>query len=1064
MKSLESFKEEPNKKKKNKNKNRNILEEDDEDDLIDRYEVEDKRLTQYNYLLNRKKKKKLPPLFYILIFSILVFLGFFIYFIVMSITKKENYSYELEGIDKPDLSEFKYSTLIFDNKLEVLLVQIGQNDTAGGSIIFDTGYLDPQYEYGDLEIALNSILNKTNISNTTPDLADYLGKFEINVDEYYSFFSFSILNDGFFKFLKTFQKLSYKDKDYNNDIIQHEIGETNRNNRSNFRQLYNRRETFFLQYMIYGCKNLLSENNDTYITSKNVSKINEIIDKILKPNKIKIVLASHYKPSMIKKKFLTYFKNIINQEESLKEENSEYKNFKFSKKKIMLVEQSQHHYIKIVFFIENIGEIDDYENLNKIGYFNLLKYILEQRNEYSLYCHLTELNTELSNFIIKDLSYDYEIILKRKMKFSIKIDLAPSNYPYLDEIIFRAYQYINALKQSIDKNLFDFNKTLNEIDRINKQNFTFTEDVNDIIPFTQKLGIKLCNKRNKNNFFKDNWIDNNITNANILFSQLTPNNSVLILGLNEEVKNKTLKQKSKYQFINYTLLFENKKSINISNNYPRLNYSIIEFDTNFEKNFIDIINIPFKENKYISNLTRPIKVENKDNFKFETEIINKTSLREFRFLRDTRFRLPKVHICLNLLHPYYRPSNNSNETKTSNFSNHCLYFEYIMFLVFIQREIKVKLADAIRAGNKISVGYSQDYIFVDIFAFEDVVKNISEKVKEIIYDKDTYGAIHNNDEILELYTQSALSDYVKVRMDNSNREKFFLYYSLNEKIYNVYEFPREFNKSDDYQKFCNYWSPDSIHNTITNYLIDAQIYGYYTKDKAIEIANLFEENENDEDNFKITLQNAGLSEENLTANEFRNWIFMQNTGILNKQIEIITTSKALNNSKYRYIFWSDYSNVNRVKSSVFFHIIDGLKTIDNYSLNYYVIYYNATYFFMGIGKARGQDFPNDNSTFEHIKEKILEKYISLKSHYNSRLDVVGSRFYYLIKNTITQQYIVPRDMENNALKLLRSDLYAPINIEELNKKAKELKEMDYQELYNHFKDICFKSYIEVYHE
>ena len=55
-------------------------------------------------------------------------------------------------------------------------------------------------------------------------------------------------------------------------------------------------------------------------------------------------------------------------------------------------------------------------------------------------------------------------------------------------------------------------------------------------------------------------------------------------------------------------------------------------------------------------------------------------------------------------------------------------------------------------------------------------------------------------------------------------------------------------------------------------------------------------------------------------------------------------------------------------------------------------------------------------------------------------------------------------MENNAMKLLRSDLYVPFNIEELNKKAKELKEMDYQELYNHFKDICFKSYIEVYHE
>ena len=1058
MKSLESFKEDPNKKKKNKNKNGNILEdEDDIDDLIDRYEVEDKRLTQYNYLLNRKKKKKLPPLFFILIFSILVFLGFFIYFIVMSITKKENYSYKLEGIDKPDLSEFKYTTLIFDNELEVLLVQIGQNDTAGGSIIFDTGYLDAQYEYGDLQIALNSILSKTDISNITPDLDDYLGKFEINVNEYYSFFSFSILNDGFFKFLKTFQKLSYKDNDYS-DIIPHKIGEVNMPNRG---EIYTRRETIILQYMIYGCKNLFSENNDTYITSKNISKINEIIDKILKPNKIKIVLASHYKPSMMKKKFLTYFKNIINQGSS-NEENSQYKNFKLSKKKIVLVEQSQNHYIKIVFFIEKIDENDSQEISKKIGYFNLLKYILEQRNENSLYYHLTELNTESNNFIIKDLSYDYEIILKNKLKFSINIDLAPSNYPYLDEIIFRAYQYINILKQSIDKNVFDFNKAFKEIDKINKQNFTFTEDVNDIIPFTQRLGIKLCNKRNENNFFKENWIDNNITMAKILFNQLTPNNSVLILGLNEEGKNKALNQKSKYQFINYTLLFENKKSLY---NSSRIKYSIIELDTNFEKNFTDIINITFKENKYISNLTRPIKAENKDNFKFASEIISNTSLREFRFLRDTRFRLPKVHVGLNLLHPYYRPSNNSNETKDPEYSNHCLYFEYIMFLVFIQREIKIKLADAIRAGNKISVGYSQDYIFVDIFAFEDVVKNISQKVKEIIYDKDTFVAIHNNnDEILELYFQSALSDYVNARKESIDREKFFLYYSLNENIYKYYDFPPNLNNLVNYQNFCNYSVPELIYNTITNYLIDGQIYGYCTKDKAIEIANLFNESEHDEEKFKTTLQNAGLDKENLTANEFRNWIFMQNTNFYNKQIKTITTNKTLLNSKYRYIFWSDYSNVNRVKSSVFFHIINGLKTIDNFSLNYYFIYYNATYFFMGIRKNSSQTFPNDNSTFDHIKEMILKKYSSLKSHYNSRLDVVGSRFYHLIKNTITQQYILPRDMENNAMKLLRSDLYVPFNIEELDKKAKELKEMDYQELYNHLKDVCFKNYIEAFYE
>ena len=52
-------------------------------------------------------------------------------------------------------------------------------------------------------------------------------------------------------------------------------------------------------------------------------------------------------------------------------------------------------------------------------------------------------------------------------------------------------------------------------------------------------------------------------------------------------------------------------------------------------------------------------------------------------------------------------------------------------------------------------------------------------------------------------------------------------------------------------------------------------------------------------------------------------------------------------------------------------------------------------------------------------------------------------------------------MENNARKLLRSDLYVPYNIEELNNNFKELKKIKYNDLSNIFKNMYFKYHIDV---
>ena len=358
--------------------------EDDEKDLIDRYEVEDNKKSQFDFYLERKKRRALPFLLFIFIISVLIFFIFLLFFIIKSLSIKNNYKYRYDEIEKPKLSQFKYSNLTFDNKLEVLLVQVEENDTAGGSIIFDTGYLDNQYEFGELKIAFFSLINVI-ISKTT-HLSDYLGDTKYEVDQYYSYFSFNILNAGFFEYLEIFKNLNFF---IDEEIIKKQIQEVNNTRATNITD-FEGREKFIFEYKIYGCENILGDNETIHFAYRNVTRIKEIIKKLLQPNRIKIVLASHFKPSLMKKKFLLDFENLIN----AKPNNEKIESFNnidnnFSTKKIIFFRTtsfSEVNYPKISFFIDKEDNEDYYELINNLGYFNYKKYILDETSECSL-CH-----------------------------------------------------------------------------------------------------------------------------------------------------------------------------------------------------------------------------------------------------------------------------------------------------------------------------------------------------------------------------------------------------------------------------------------------------------------------------------------------------------------------------------------------------------------------------------------------------------------------------------------------------------------------------------------------------
>ena len=1036
MKSLESSKDEIIRIS-------NEILDDDENDIMNRYDVEEKRLNQNNFLLIRRmNKKKLPLLFYIYIISVLLFLSFFIYFLVQYINKDENYKYVHDKIIKPPLSKYKYSNLTFDNGLEVLLIQVSENDTAGGSIIFDVGNLDNQYQYKNLDIALSSILNDFNNNNN--DLDDYLGKLQYAVDEYYSYFSFEILNAGFFKYLETFRKLTYFD-DERLKRIQEKVKKANNTDYS--KSSIETKEKFFFGYMVYGCKNLLSENENSIINSRETETIKKIIESILQPKRMKIILGSHFKPSMMKKKFLYYFKDLINSKNNIEKKSNYYNESNFSKKIIIYynISSPDTNYLKINYFIDKDENENYNEFIKKLGYFNYIKYILDDTDEGSLYYQLTK----SVNFSIKSLSCDYEGILKNKIKFSIKINLAPSSYSYLEDIIFLTYQYVNNIVKLISKEKDNYLKKIqSDINIINRQNFTFTEDSNDIKSFSKSLGIKVWEKRNKENFFKDNWIQSfNFPIANELFSQLVPNNSVIIMALDSNAKNGALHNKSGYNFIDFAYLFANSKNLSIY----RVKYSSTELKTEFEKYFNDVNINMFHDNKYISKYEEPIKTDeyDKKHFKFTTETLYTNISREFKYLKDTRYRIPKVHIVLNIYHPFIRPQNEEKE-------RNCIYFEFILFLVYIKREINEKLSDAIRAGNKFTIDHTQNNIYINIFAFSDVAKDIVSIVKEIIIDNfQNFENLHDNKDLFRLYMQSAMDDYINMRrISNNAKEKFFLYYSLNPYLYKYNDFPIEYNNISLLNNTCfNVFG--NIKMLLASFIIDCQIYGFYEKNQALKIIDLLKQtNKDEEEYFNLAIESANLTDFNLTINNFKNWAIteiIKNEGEKDKKShkEIISRNFAI--QKYRYIFWDNYTIVNRVKSTIYKKVLDHLDKYNNISIKFELFYYNNIYLLINLEAKNISKY--DNKIYEPIRKKILEVYKDKSKIFEKKVDVVGSKLYYLIKNTIDYQFTRIKDMESNALTLLNSNLFKEDNLDYLNSQSKKLKHMKYKELYKKLETI-----------
>ena len=1035
MKEIESFSIEDNKKPI----------KDEKSDLIKRFEVHDYNLKE-PLVLKNKKKNKFPLLFYVLIFASLLLLCLIISFIVEYVKKKKNYTLNEDPFLKPNISNHNYTDVKFDNGLELLLIQVDENDVAGGSIIFDTGYLDTNYKPGFLKLAFLSLLTDDIQKNIK--LLDYLGEFNYEVKEHYSYFNFKIVNAGFFSYLEIFSKLTYLDS---NDNRYSEIKSKTNKLTIDTKNLI-KKEKHLLEYLIYGYKSHTENEEDIYPEGNNIKDLNEsdieeiknIMKNLLNPTKMKIVLNSHFKMSLMKNKYIKYFQNIIHKKNEEIDKNPAYNISDFITNKMiyMQIENYQTNYIKINYYINGNNNYEDL--IINSGYFNYLKYILDETNPESLYYILT--NSD--NYNIKSLSCDFEVILKSKIKFSINIDLNYYSYQNLQDIIKIVYEYMDKLVDNIKSSDGKDERTL-ELFTIMGQTFSFTEDLHDISGNNPTKGINLFSKNKRPYFLRDKWIpgDYNISQLKDFVSQLTSKNSVLIVGINNYTYNV-----HKEEF-NKSILNEMFKN-NSYNDIYGIYYKIDDLDKILERKNLIInnnINFTYYPNKYISKYNGSSKLDynKKDIYNYldlkSDEIENIYNLRVFYFKRDTSFKIPKVYITLNFYHPYMRPQGEKD------FNNE-RFFELMLYMAYIKREINLQLADAIRAGNSFSINFNQNLFYIDIFAYSDIANNILDIIRDITMNQSEFILTDQKTffyKYFEIYRDAVLEDFLNFENESENFKMRMTFYEnlFNEGkdvgIYNYLNFPTtEFkNKRIDNDEYMQF---------ITISAINGHIFGYLELDQAKNISNAFNiSNKNDYNKtFVDLLDKVNIKKINVTSENFTKWMNNKNNLETNKTLNFDCTNK--NIKIYRFFHWSKYDLENRATSYIFNKLLkEGLKGSPHLSDS---IVFSQKEIYLQFNIISKEDDKDDNKFIKYLENIYTDE--KLKSEYEKKIDVVGNRLYYLIRNYLADLHSYHEDMKNSAIGRINSNTNNQENYKDLEK----IKDMNYIDFLNDFKKLYKKQF------
>lgn len=327
----------------------------------------------------------------------------------------------------------------------------------------------------------------------------------------------------------------------------------------------------------------------------------------------------------------------------------------------------------------------------------------------------------------------------------------------------------------------------------------------------------------------------------------------------------------------------------------------------------------------------------------------------------------------------------------------------------IKRKVREALANAIRAGNQISFGQDEEYLYINIFCYEDVAYEITKTIKNIIFDTkwESTDFIFNN----EIYKNEVFDDYFRFdKFYVENIAQYYLYCKLKNNIYNKYEFyPEEFERND-YASCLE----DFTFEYLTSFIVNGYIYGYYTKEDAQKIYKLFETNYEAlyYQDILITVGNRILPE------NFINWIKQVNK--LNESDKVHINEKVYNKSEEMLNYGVCYikTEVKPLDIYIFNSILQRV------SLGQYFIYYRMTivgdiYFeLLFYDPDISSEIPNDT-----LIESEWNTALSNFDEFNKDVDNIGNRYYYVKKNLISSLIDTQTSLSNTAQYEFREYFY-----------------------------------------
>jgi hypothetical protein len=306
----------------------------------------------------------------------------------------------------------------------------------------------------------------------------------------------------------------------------------------------------------------------------------------------------------------------------------------------------------------------------------------------------------------------------------------------------------------------------------------------------------------------------------------------------------------------------------------------------------------------------------------------------------------------------------------------------------------------------------ENYIYLDIFAYSDIVYEILNEIKNI-FNSNIEEDIKND---YETYRDYALENLVNFGIDTNEMLKYKFYRNITSgsilpPIFDLYGFNSK-NFENSWNNFQN--STSDMISYIRPPMTYFFILGYYEENEAKSISNLLHNFNKSSfiDSIDKTYNNDEIM--NLNPDEFVKQILIRHElkNNISEKTELIEFNQGCS-----FMTFSNYSISNRM-------IVEILKKS--------TLFFNGTRnFFVRIESINQKDiylklnfplknFSNTNDVIEYLIDTVNRNEYNMMEY----IDVVGGRYYYLIKNMDNEYNKNPLNMKQCALSYSFRQLYS----------------------------------------